>query len=344
MRIKTQSATRKIKTKDLKELQIPQKDYCKLQNTFLWRYMSLPKFLDLILNGRLYFADLVTLTKEDPYEGALPLYSDYPVYIKKIVDSIHNTQNQNLEIQKILPDYENIENIANDFKKAKQSTFVNCWHINKDENFAMWKIYACSDASIAIVTDIKMLKDSIKTDKNIKGAIVKYENKNLQSSKSIENIEQFENYKKIQESVKKVALYKRKHFEYEKEFRLIYQYNNLYDEDKNYITVDINKLIKYIYISPMAENYIKNTIIQTLKKLQRSKKYNLNIDKIIKDSSINGNELNDFLGALARYALEEIPKNKELSEEDKSMTKAMLLLWMLASTNSLDILTNETTS
>ena len=341
MRIKTQSATRKIKTEDLKELQIPQKDYCKLQNTFLWRYMSLPKFLDLILNGRLYFADLVTLTKEDPYEGSLPLYSDYPVYIKKIVDSIHNTQNQNLEIQKILPDYENIENIANDFKKAKQSTFVNCWHINKDENFAMWKIYACRDASIAIVTDIKMLKDSIKTDKNIKGAIVKYENKNLWSSKSIENIEQFENYKKIQESVKKAALYKRKHFEYEKEFRLIYQYNNLYDEDKNYITVDINKLIKYIYISPMAENYIKNTIIQTLKKLQRSKKYNLNIDKIIKDSSINGNELNDVLGALARYALEEIPKNKELSEEDKSMAKVMLLLWMLASTNSLDVLINE---
>ena len=341
MRIKTQSATKKIKTKDLKEMQIPQKDYCKLQNTFLWRYMSLPKFLDLILNGRLYFADLVTLAKEDPYEGALPLYSDYPVYIKKIVDSIHNTQNQNLEIQKILPDYENIENIANDFKKAKQSTFVNCWHINKDENFAMWKIYACSDASIAIVTDIKMLKDSIKTDKNIKGAIVKYENKNLWSSKSIENIEQFENYKKIQESVKKAALYKRKHFEYEKEFRLIYQYNNLYDEDKNYITVDINKLIKYIYISPMAENYIKNTIIQTLKKLQRSKKYNLNIDKIIKDSSINGNELNDVLGALARYALEEIPKNKELSEEDKSMAKVMLLLWMLASTNSLDVLINE---
>ena len=341
MRIKTQSATKKIKTKDLKELQIPQKDYCKLQNTFLWRYMSLPKFLDLILNGRLYFVDLVTLAKEDPYEGALPLYSDYPVYIKKIVDSIHNTQNQNLEIQKILPDYENIENIANDFKKAKQSTFVNCWHINKDENFAMWKIYACSDASIAIVTDIKMLKDSIKTDKNIKGAIVKYENKNLWSSKSIENIEQFENYKKIQESVKKAALYKRKHFEYEKEFRLIYQYNNLYDEDKNYITVDINKLIKYIYISPMAENYIKNTIIQTLKKLQRSKKYNLNIDKIIKDSNINGNELNDVLGALARYALEKVPKNKELSEEDKSMAKAMLLLWMLASTNSLDVLINE---
>ena len=208
----------------------------------------------------------------------------------------------------------------------------------------MWKIYACSDASIAILTDIKMLKDSIKTDKNIKGAIVKYNDKNLWSSKSIENIEQFKNYKKIQESVKKAALYKRKHFEYEKEFRLIYQYNNLYDEDKNYITVDINKLIKYIYISPMAENYIKNTIIQTLKKLQRSKKYNLNIDKIIKDSSINGNELNDVLGALARYTLEEIPKNKELSEEDKSMAKVMLLLWMLASTNSLDILTNETPS
>ncbi len=344
MRIKTQSATKKIKTKNLKEMQISQKDYCKLQNTFLWRYMSLPKFLDLILNGRLYFADLVTLAKEDPYEGALPLYSDYPVYIKKIVDSIHNTQNQNLEIQKILPDYENIENIANDFKKAKQSTFVNCWHINKDENFAMWKIYACSDASIAIVTDIEMLKDSIKTDKNIKGAIVKYEDKKLFSPQNIESVKYFNNYKKLQETVRKAALYKRKHFEYEKEFRLIYQHSNLYDQDKNYITVDINKLVKYIYISPMAENYIKNTIIQTLKKLQRSKKYDLNIDKIIKDSSINGNDLNDFLGAFARYTMEEMPKNKDLSEEDQNSAKALFLLWILASTNSLDILTNETTS
>ena len=341
MQIKTQSTTRKIKTKDLKKLQVSQKDYCKLQNTFLWRYMSLPKFLDLILNRRLYFADLVTLAKEDPYEGALPLYSDYPVYIKKIVDSIHSTQNQNPEIQKILPDYENIENIANDFKKAKQSTFVNCWHINKDENFAMWKIYACSDASIAIVTDIEMLKNSIKTDKNIKGAIVKYEDKKLFSPQNIESVKHFNHYKKLQETVRKAALYKRKHFEYEKEFRLIYQYNNLYDEDKNYITVDINKLIKYIYISPMAKIYIKNTIIQTLNKIKLNKNFNLNIEKIIKDSSINGNELNDVLGALARYALEKFPKNKELSEEDKSMAKAMLLLWMLASTNSLDVLINE---
>ncbi len=341
MQIKTQSTTKKIKTKDLKKLQVSQKDYCKLQNTFLWRYMSLPKFLDLILNRRLYFADLVTLAKEDPYEGALPLYSDYPVYIKKIVDSTLNTQNQNPEIQKILPDYKNIENIANYFKKVKQSTFVNCWHINKNENFAMWKIYACSDASIAIVTDINRLKDSIKTNKNIKGAIVKYNDKNLWSSKSIENIEQFKNYKKIQESVKKAALYKRKCFEYEQEFRLIYQNNDILEQDKNYVNIDTTKLIKYIYISPMAEIYIKNTIIQTLNKIKLNKNFNLNIEKIIKDSSINGNELNDVLGALARYALEEIPKNKELSEEDKSMAKVMLLLWMLASTNSLDVLINE---
>lgn len=91
----------------------------------------------------------------------------------------------------------------------------------------------------------------------------------------------------------------------------------------------------------MAEIYIKNTIIQTLNKIKLNKNFNLNIEKIIKDSSINGNELNDVLGALARYALEEIPKNKELSEEDKSMAKVMLLSWMLASTNSLDVLINE---
>ena len=216
MQIKTQPAKKKIKAKDLKELQVNKKDYCKLQNTFLWRYMSLPKFLDLVLNGRLYFADLITLAKDDPYEGSLPLYSDYPVHINKIVNDILNTQEQNFEIQKVFPDYDNIEKIANNFKKAKLSTFVNCWHINNAENFAMWKIYACSDASIAIVTNIEMLKDSIKTDKNIKGAIVKYEDKKLFSPQNIESVKYFNNYKKLQETVRKAALYKRKYYEYEK--------------------------------------------------------------------------------------------------------------------------------
>ena len=206
MQIKTQPTKKKIKAKDLKELQVNKKDYCKLPHTFLWRYMSLPKFLDLVLNGRLYFADLITLAKDDPYEGSLPLYSDYPVHINKIVNDILNTQEQNFEIQKVFPDYDNIEKIANNFKKAKLSTFVNCWHINNAENFAMWKIYACSDASIAIVTNIEMLKNSIKTDKNIKGAIVKYNDKNKLLPKNTINIEQFANYKKIQESVKKPGL------------------------------------------------------------------------------------------------------------------------------------------
>ena len=42
--------------------------------------------------------------------------------------------------------------------------------------------------------------------------------------------------------------------------------------------------------------------------------------------------------------MEEMPKNKDLSEEDQNSAKALFLLWILASTNSLDILTNETSS
>ena len=40
----------------------------------------------------------------------------------------------------------------------------------------------------------KMLKDSIKTDKNIKGAIVKYEDKKLFSPQNIESVKYFNNY------------------------------------------------------------------------------------------------------------------------------------------------------
>lgn len=312
-------------------MQISKKDYKKAKNTLLWRYMSLPKFLDLILNGRLYFADLGTLSKEDPYESAFPLYADYPVYIKKIMDECKQNTNKDPQAAAILddafPDCQEFEKISNNFRIIKSSTFANCWHSNKDENYAMWKIYANNDASVAIVTDIEMLQNAITSDKEISAGFVKYNYGKFLSQKRIQGLNSFKNFNMLKKYLKKASFYKRGCFEYEKEFRLIYQ-ADFVDENKNYVSVDINKLIKYIYISPSAEDFIKNIIKTTLNELKNCNKLQLEIEKIVVESSIKGNLLNDYLGSLARYCLE---NNNNISNESEKYQ--LLLLLIISSSN-----------
>ena len=55
----------------------------KLKKTYLWRYMSFAKFLDLITTSELYFASNKELIKGDPYEGTLPAFINAMFSIEK---------------------------------------------------------------------------------------------------------------------------------------------------------------------------------------------------------------------------------------------------------------------
>lgn len=91
-------------------------------NTIIWHYMNVFKFIDLINSCELYFTRLDVL--EDKYEG----------YLSNKSHANYNRLNR----------------------------FINCWNINKGESDAMWKLYTDNlPGGIAIKCTVGKLKKAL---------------------------------------------------------------------------------------------------------------------------------------------------------------------------------------
>lgn len=97
-------------------------------NVVITRYMSFDRFSDMCKKGLFLVNPCVF---DDNYEGS-------PAIIA-ILDKI--------------PD----KNIQNNINIAKSNFFVSCWHKDKEENMAMWKIYGKKTNSLCIETNLEQL-------------------------------------------------------------------------------------------------------------------------------------------------------------------------------------------
>ncbi|MBN1566152.1 MAG: DUF2971 domain-containing protein [Anaerolineae bacterium] len=97
--------------------------------TKIWRYMSLTKFVSLLHRQALFFGRVAGLQKDDPYEGAFPKNYDQP------------------DLKRYFRQIGHADTVA-----------VNCWHIGNYESAAMWKLYG--DGGIAVQSTIGCLKKS----------------------------------------------------------------------------------------------------------------------------------------------------------------------------------------
>src|SRR5579885_861214 len=93
-------------------------------DTMIWRYMSMSKFLSLLISRSLYLTQCDRL--EDPFEGTLPRNST--------------------------PDE------RRDAAKMRHMMYVNCWYMNEHESAAMWKLYSAAGDGIAVQSTIGRLK------------------------------------------------------------------------------------------------------------------------------------------------------------------------------------------
>jgi hypothetical protein len=221
-------------------------------NSVLWRYQDLPRYLDLLLKQQLFFCRADRF--EDPFEGKYPIHNQLPGDIEKDRDSTSDSAEANEEEQRK--------------KNAIKRPFVtlNSWHSNKDENYAMWKIYAKGTYGLAIQTTYKRLKHCFHTtDKPVFIGKVNYYDDHEQSNFCDGSLLPF--------------LSKRKIYQYESEVRCCYelpQNKSTFDwqaqgaEDGIFIPVDINILIERIYISPYSPKWIGD-IVQGI-----NEKFNIN--------------------------------------------------------------------
>lgn len=211
------------------------------ENTSLWRFMDLFKFVDLITSNKLTLVNLTGM--KDPYEGVLHSSIDI-----QCVDLNGNLKEEPSN------DYVNFINDS-----IRQILFISCWHENEFESAGMWDIYG-NQNGIAIRTNINKLKKSIKFDS--------FKEMDLLRVNYYKELDDYFIPKRTESHMYTGLLNKRISFSHEKEVRLIWHPRDY--EDKSIIRkieVDLNDLIECIYVSPLFEHWQLNSIINLTRKL-----------------------------------------------------------------------------
>lgn len=187
----------------------------------IWKYMNLAKFMSLLETRSLYFCKADKF--EDVFEGKIP------------IRFFHGWLKEHQDV------YRRIH------ESLKDRTFINCWSLNDEESYAMWKIYASRNNGLCIQTTIDKLNKSFKNVEH-KPKIAKVKYIDFKSDRiSLDNLNTYEFYS-----------YKSKVYEYENEVRAIL----VLDEDNECkdLPIDLDELIDNVYVHPAASEWFVNLI------------------------------------------------------------------------------------
>lgn len=203
------------------------------EDTIVWKYLDLSKFLDLLLCRQLFMSRSDKF--EDQYEGTFsePTFEE----LKKI--SGNNPE------------------FLDKYKERRKNVVISSWHINEYESYAMWQIFTKNNEGLAIQSTIGRMKAALDPENRYEQHIgeVKYIDYKKEKIPFDNNFFPF--------------LFKRKSFQYEREVRIIADLSphNLSINEGVKASVDINRLIEKVYIHPKSENWYKNLVFQLMEQL-----------------------------------------------------------------------------
>lgn len=159
-----------------------------------------------------------------------------------------------------------VQNIRTLLENSKRTDNVvlNCWHLNKEESAAMWKLYSDDNAGISIKSDLDRLKNCFsECQYPVYIGKVKYIDWNLEK---IPRYNVFSPY-----------LYKRRSFEHENEIRALvhtikHDGDICYIDKKHvlqkhelindgiYVPISLDILIEKIYVSPKSSKWFLDLV------------------------------------------------------------------------------------
>jgi hypothetical protein len=125
-------------------------------NAKVWRYMDLPKFIWLLKHDKLYVTRLDRLG--DPYEGSLTANT-----IKGIDLFLR---------QRGVKD--GWAGMSKFYRQNQATTYACCWHMNRQESEAMWRLYCGKGHGVAIQSSYAHLVSAIETEHEMYVGCVKY--------------------------------------------------------------------------------------------------------------------------------------------------------------------------
>lgn len=203
------------------KLQIPSDD------TVIWKYLDLSKFLDLLICKRMFMARSDKF--EDKYEGT---FSE-PTYE---------------EIKKLLADNPKYLDV---YKNKRKNIVISSWHANWYESYAMWQVFTKNNEGLAIQSTIKRLKNAL-----IEPQVDQYIGEVNYIDYKKEHIPFQDDFFPF--------LFKRKSFQYENEIRVLTDVTpiDLTVNEGVKIEVDINQMIEKLYIHPKSEKWYKKLVTE----------------------------------------------------------------------------------
>ena len=221
------------------------------ENIKLWRYMDFTKFVYMLEKSALFFSKVGLLG--DPYEG------EFSRGNKKIRKFVYSRA----------ADKQDFQSLEDEIKKIRNAIVVNCWHINKSESAAMWKLYSKSNEAICIQTTFKKFKRALPAAANI-GQVkyIDYESEWIPES-----------------DLYYPFIYKRNSFEHEHELRGLIDLTKIDQtsqgkieviKDGAWVRVHMSNLIEAIYVAPDSPDWFKD-LVECVKN-----RYNLKRKTVIK--------------------------------------------------------------
>jgi hypothetical protein len=260
-----------------------------LVTTQLWRYMDLPKFIDLITSSTLWLANAEVLASDDPYEG-LPGALQFPHRMWTSIKEVPELLRQQI-IEMSCQGTDGTPEAA--FKSwfmqeeqrcimaqsGRRNYYVNCWHGAGHESVAMWKIYGSPGTGVAMVTNAGRLESSLAANnENLYLGAVHYTDPNffqIGTPNGFDNI-----------------MRKRANYSYEQEVRLVHWHTGeMHDALANFawneelmrfedliqdtrpirpgmsLSCDIEIMVEKVIISPFAPSWYEPMIDRLKKRL-----------------------------------------------------------------------------
>ncbi len=210
----------------------------------IWRFMDLAKFVSFLKDKALFLTRADKF--EDQFEGAVCAEEDADRYNEALTEYYAEMLNGKAVPKELL------DNERNANQLLRMNSYINCWYEGKYESMAMWKLYASGKEAkgVAVKTTVGQLKKAI-------GHYVE-----------IGRIEYID-YSIQWPSVNAALWRKRVSFEYEHEVRIrITPEKGLSYTPAEFMMLPVNldELIEAIYVSPMAESWFKDLVIDLIGK------------------------------------------------------------------------------
>lgn len=207
-------------------------------DTVIWKYMDISKFISLISRKSLWLARADTF--KDEHEGI------FPFEMQKALNLIYRKFEEKGELS------DGPINNTSDFQQYLiKNAYISCWHQNIEENMVMWEIYGKTLNSVAIRTTVQDLIDSvdIKYLKKV-GSRIAFEPVIYKNPEDVPGELDYDT----------PFFIKRAHFHFEKEMRLyISSYSaqspNIDNPLGHEIPINIDNLVKGLYVHPDAADW-----------------------------------------------------------------------------------------